>query len=211
VGVIVADTFGRPWRLGQTDVAVGVAGIGPMRDERAGTDRHGRRLEVTQVAIADELAAAADLVRGKADGVPVVVVRGLRYPPDGTASARALQRPAHEDLFRFGRGGLAAALSTTPDRVEGEPVSAADLARALGCLERVPGVRARASTSTRGTAVALRGDSPAEAGVAAGLLLAALADLGYPARQRRPRAPEDADIVVETSAPGPELSPDHAR
>lgn len=100
VGVVVTDTFGRPWRMGQTDVAIGVAGIAPLRDERGGTDRHGRPLEVTLVAIADELAAAADLARRKADGAPFVLIRGADVEPDEDATARALIRPADEDLFR---------------------------------------------------------------------------------------------------------------
>lgn len=103
VAVVVTDTFGRPWRLGQTDVAIGVAGIAPLRDERGTCDRHGRRLEATLTAVADEVAAAADLVRRKAGGTPFVVVRGVEVMPDPAASARALVRPAAEDLFR--RGG----------------------------------------------------------------------------------------------------------
>ncbi|MBW3579121.1 MAG: coenzyme F420-0:L-glutamate ligase [Actinobacteria bacterium] len=102
VGVVISDTFGRPWRLGQTDVAIGVAGIAPLRDERGGLDRHGRRLEVTLVAVADELAAAADLARRKAGGVPFVVIRGAAVERDRDGSARQLLRPADEDLFRRG-------------------------------------------------------------------------------------------------------------
>lgn len=100
VGVVITDTFGRPWRMGQTDVAIGVAGIAPLRDERGGRDRSGRRLEVTLVAVADELAAAADLVRRKADGVPFVVIRGAAVETDPHGRATELIRPAHEDLFR---------------------------------------------------------------------------------------------------------------
>ncbi len=99
IGVIVTDTFGRPWRMGQTDVAIGVAGLRPLRDERGGHDRHGRTLEVTVVAVADELAAAADLARRKADGTPFVLVRGAAATP-GSGTARELVRPADEDLFR---------------------------------------------------------------------------------------------------------------
>jgi coenzyme F420-0:L-glutamate ligase / coenzyme F420-1:gamma-L-glutamate ligase len=102
VAVVVSDTFGRPWRMGQTDVAIGVAGLRPIRDERGATDRHGASLEVTEVAVADELAGAADLVRRKADGVPVVVVRGFRWEPDEAATARQLIRPPEQDLFRRG-------------------------------------------------------------------------------------------------------------
>ncbi len=102
VGVVISDTFGRPWRMGQTDVALGVAGIAALRDERGGRDRFGRPLEVTVVAVADELAAAADIVRRKADGVPFVIIRGGEILPDPHGSARPLVRPAADDLFRWG-------------------------------------------------------------------------------------------------------------
>ena len=98
VAVIVADSFGRPFRHGTTDVAIGVAGIEPLRDLRNTTDWSGRELRTTQIAVADEVAAAAGLVRGKADGVPVVVVRGLSVAGDG--SARELVMEAERDLFR---------------------------------------------------------------------------------------------------------------
>ncbi|HWH29165.1 MAG TPA: coenzyme F420-0:L-glutamate ligase [Mycobacteriales bacterium] len=101
VAVVVSDTLGRPWRVGQVDVAIGVAGIAPVRDARGSRDSHGELLEVTEIAVADELASAAELVKGKADGVPVAVVRGLDLPDDGRG-ATALVRPAEEDLFRLG-------------------------------------------------------------------------------------------------------------
>ena len=111
VGVVVTDTFGRPWRLGQTDVALGVAGLvaqrhepgHPERDDRGTADRTGRERQVTQVAVADQVAAAADLVRGKADGTPFVLLRGLTVAGDGTG--RDLLRPAAQDVFRTGPGG----------------------------------------------------------------------------------------------------------
>lgn len=103
VGVVVTDTFGRPWRLGQTDVALGVAGITALRDDRGAPDRSGRPLEVTQVAVADQVAAAADLVRGKADGTPFVLLRGVGLAGSGTG--RDLLRPPEEDAFRTGTGG----------------------------------------------------------------------------------------------------------
>ncbi|MFC0602769.1 coenzyme F420-0:L-glutamate ligase [Streptomyces palmae] len=94
VGVIVTDTFGRPWRTGVTDVAIGAAGVRVLDDLRGGTDSHGNPLQVTIVATADELAAAGDLVKGKADGMPVAVVRGLarvvRGVADGAGGAGAL-------------------------------------------------------------------------------------------------------------------------
>lgn len=103
VGVVVTDTFGRPWRLGQTDVALGVAGVVALRDDRGRPDRHGRPLEVTQVAVADQVAAAADLVRTKADGTAFVLLRGLDLA--GAGSGRDLLRPADQDAFRTGVGG----------------------------------------------------------------------------------------------------------
>jgi coenzyme F420-0:L-glutamate ligase / coenzyme F420-1:gamma-L-glutamate ligase len=97
VGVVVTDSFGRPFRAGTTDVAIGVAGIPPLLDLRGTVDRVGYELRSSQVAIADEIAAAADLVRGKAEGVPAVVVRGLRLSGDGTAREIVIEREL--DLF----------------------------------------------------------------------------------------------------------------
>ena len=109
VAVIVTDTMGRPWRLGLTDVAIGAAGIAPLRDHRGETDPYGNQLRLTQQAVIDELAAAGELVKGKTDRVPVAVVRGvdpalLGGPgPDGDGpGAAALVRPAEEDLFSLG-------------------------------------------------------------------------------------------------------------
>jgi coenzyme F420-0:L-glutamate ligase/coenzyme F420-1:gamma-L-glutamate ligase len=97
--VIVTDSFGRPFRLGTTDVAIGVAGLAPLRDLRGTRDRNGSLLRSTQVAVADELAAAANLVRaGKADGLPVVVVRGAAVQGDGAAADLLMSRD--RDLFR---------------------------------------------------------------------------------------------------------------
>jgi coenzyme F420-0:L-glutamate ligase/coenzyme F420-1:gamma-L-glutamate ligase len=98
VAVVVSDSFGRPFRHGTTDVAIGVAGLEPLRDLRGTRDRIGIELRTTQIAVADELASAADLVRGKAEGIPVVVVRGFASRGDGTASELVLER--ERDLFR---------------------------------------------------------------------------------------------------------------
>lgn len=99
VGVIISDTFGRPWRLGQVNVAVGVAGLKPMIDYRGRRDMFGKELNVTQMAVADELASAAELVMRKSDGVPVAVIRGAKFSR-GKGTARDLVRPEDEDLFR---------------------------------------------------------------------------------------------------------------
>jgi len=104
IGVIVSDTLGRPWRLGQTDTAIGAAGIRVFEDLRGSTDAGGRPLEATITAVADELAAAADLVKGKAAGLPVAVVRGMGHLVGDTdlPGARSLVRSADQDMFRQG-------------------------------------------------------------------------------------------------------------
>ena len=104
VGVVVSDTFGRPWRLGLTDVAIGVAGLQPLDDYRGRVDSHGNTLDQTVIAVADEIAAAADLAKGKLANVPVALIRGLAHlvvPADGPG-ARSMVRPAAEDMFRVG-------------------------------------------------------------------------------------------------------------
>ena len=101
VAVVVSDTFGRTWRKGVVDVAIGCAGIAALVDLRGTTDALGRELQVTEVAVADEVAAAAELVMGKADGVPVAVVRGIDPSWLREGSVRTeLVRPPAEDLFR---------------------------------------------------------------------------------------------------------------
>jgi coenzyme F420-0:L-glutamate ligase/coenzyme F420-1:gamma-L-glutamate ligase len=101
VGVVVSDTFGRPWRRGVTDVAIGIAGLAGVVDLRGTTDALGRTLMVTEVCVADEIAAAAELVMGKSAGVPVAIVRGVdaTWLRDGSVAAEIV-RPHHEDLFR---------------------------------------------------------------------------------------------------------------
>jgi coenzyme F420-0:L-glutamate ligase/coenzyme F420-1:gamma-L-glutamate ligase len=99
VAVIISDTFGRPWRLGLTNVAIGAAGVPALLDLRGKRDRNGKLLQATILAVADELAAAAGLLMGKASGTPVVVIRGCRYKAVSDPAARII-RPAHEDLFR---------------------------------------------------------------------------------------------------------------
>ena len=98
-GVIISDSFGRPWRLGTTDVALGVAGLNPLKDDRGKTDSYGYELKASVEAIGDELASAASLIMGKRDRVPVALVRGLTAEL-GQGSARELLRPKEQDLFR---------------------------------------------------------------------------------------------------------------
>lgn len=99
LAVIITDTFGRAWRRGLTDVAIGVSGLPAIEDYRGQFDTHGRTLEVTEVAIADEIAGAADLAMGKTAGIPMAIVRGFR-PMGPPGRATDLVRPAAEDLFR---------------------------------------------------------------------------------------------------------------
>ncbi|MGI8308227.1 coenzyme F420-0:L-glutamate ligase [Saccharopolyspora hattusasensis] len=101
VAVVVTDTMGRAWRVGQTDVAIGAAGLRVLHRYAGATDSQGNELAVTEVAVADEIAGAADLVKGKLGAVPVAVVRGMTTTDDGS-SARDLVRPVEEDLFRMG-------------------------------------------------------------------------------------------------------------
>lgn len=107
VGVIITDTLGRAWRIGQTDAAIGIAGIPATLDLRGQYDDHGQRMEATVIALADEIAAAADLIKGKTKGRPVAVVRGLSElvsdsVPENQRSAAALIRPRNQDMFNRG-------------------------------------------------------------------------------------------------------------
>jgi coenzyme F420-0:L-glutamate ligase / coenzyme F420-1:gamma-L-glutamate ligase len=99
IPVIITDSFGRPWREGLTEFAIGVAGMKPLRDDRGRRDSHGYKLKASVEAIADELACAAGLVCGKLNRAPACIVRGFRYEP-GAGGAKTLLRPAKTDLFR---------------------------------------------------------------------------------------------------------------
>ncbi len=99
IPVIISDTFGRPWRRGQTDIAIGVSGIKVIDDHKGLPDSNGRTMEATEVAIVDEIAAAADLAMGKSTQVPVAIVRGVAWQR-GSSRATDLVRPPHEDMFR---------------------------------------------------------------------------------------------------------------
>ena len=104
IGILITDTLGRPWRQGQTDVAIGAAGICVLDDLRGSTDANGRRLDVTVPAVADEIAAAADLVKGKSRGLPMAVVRGLGHllAELDAPGARSIVRTGPDDMFRLG-------------------------------------------------------------------------------------------------------------
>jgi coenzyme F420-0:L-glutamate ligase/coenzyme F420-1:gamma-L-glutamate ligase len=99
LAVVISDTFGRPWRKGLTDVAIGISGLVPILDLKGTRDWSGYELDVTEVAVADELAAAADLVMGKASGIPAALIKGYQGPR-GEGRASELVRPVDEDLFR---------------------------------------------------------------------------------------------------------------
>jgi coenzyme F420-0:L-glutamate ligase/coenzyme F420-1:gamma-L-glutamate ligase len=129
VGIVVTDTMGRAWRNGQIDAAIGAAGLTVLHGYAGAHDIHGNELVVTEVAVADEIAAAADLVKGKLTGIPVAVVRGLTLHDDGS-NARTLLRPGEEDLFWLGTEeslamgrGQAQLLRRSVRRFSGEPVA----------------------------------------------------------------------------------------
>jgi coenzyme F420-0:L-glutamate ligase/coenzyme F420-1:gamma-L-glutamate ligase len=143
VAVVVSDTMGRPWRNGLTDVALGAAGIAPVRDHRGETDPYGNELHITQMAVIDELAAAGELVKGKTDQVPVAVVRGyLSRPGEDGPGAVTLVREAASDMFSLGTAearaaGLRAAALLPLDPAAEGPADPAAVERAIAAVAGV--------------------------------------------------------------------------
>jgi len=177
VGVVVTDTLGRPWRNGQTDLAIGAAGVRVVEDLRGTTDSHGNVLAVTEPALADEIASASELVKGKADGVPVAIVRGLEdvVLPVGEhgPGARALVRDAEHDMFSLGT--REAARAAVLERQAPAGPRAVDPALWDGLLAGVEDVHLEVLDN----AVAVFGEEPVTVGVIAERLAVLLHAEGY--------------------------------
>ncbi len=218
LGVVLTDTAGRPWRAGQTDFALGSHGLCVLDDLRGGTDMDGRALEVTARAVADEVAAAAELVKGKATGVPAVLVRGLAelVTDDPSApGARSLVRPVEADWFALGdQEAVRNALGVPPGSAAAERVgirpagadSTADRVRRAVGVALATGLDA--AVDARPGRVEVTGSDPVVMGMVAARLLAALAGEGVgcgPVRHTKAsvRFPLEAPEPAAGAGPAP--------
>jgi coenzyme F420-0:L-glutamate ligase/coenzyme F420-1:gamma-L-glutamate ligase len=200
--VVVTDTAGRAWRTGQTDIAVGAAGLEVLHDHAGVLDPHGNELAVTAPAVADEVAAAADLVKGKLDGRPAAVVRGLAdlVLPAGEhgPGATALVRPEATDMFGLGaREAVVAALRGEEARGFGAPGSPTELAQALvAVLGPGSGAAAGVGVGEEGAVTATLSGGPRARGAAEVRATAAAFALGWrPITQAGSRAGADGEVI----------------
>jgi coenzyme F420-0:L-glutamate ligase/coenzyme F420-1:gamma-L-glutamate ligase len=203
VAVIVSDTMGRAWRNGLTDVALGVAGIAPIRDHRGETDPYGNELQLTEMAVADELAAAGELVKGKCDQVPVAVVRGYLAAPADGPGATVLVRDAAGDMFSLGTaearnaGRTDAAVLEDPPSLPGGPAEASVVARAVATA--TPALAAGTVLTPGGPAPGIPGATATVRCTPPGTDAAALIRLG--ADVHRLRAALAAEGLISTVVP----------
>ena len=209
LGVVLSDTAGRPWRAGQVDLAVGAAGIDVVDDLRGGVDADGRELAVTVRAVADEIASAADLVKGKTDGVPVALVRGLTVTrPDGPGpddgAARSLVRTGPGDWFGWGHAeAVRAALGVTPGSALSERIGVMDVLPEPGPV-RIGRAVAVALHDLEGVGidvgadhVVVTGPDPVDVGLATARVAVALWGEGFDARVAGPDERTEHHVKVE--------------
>lgn len=221
LGVVLSDTSGRPWRVGQTDFALGAHGLAVVEDLRGGHDADGRPLEVTTRAVADELAAAADLVKGKAHRVPAAVVRGLASLVDGVAAgdqgARQLVRTGPTDWFALGKAeAVRASLGVAPGSAESEavgivpaaPASPTDLDARRAAVRRAVALALRAVPEGRADvgadSVRLGADGPYELGRLVARLEVALWSESLAGRPGCPSA-DGCSVEVVIGPAGPDV------
>jgi coenzyme F420-0:L-glutamate ligase/coenzyme F420-1:gamma-L-glutamate ligase len=199
VAVIVTDTMGRPWRDGVVDNAIGAAGIEVLDDLRGSTDSYGQILEVTVTALADELAAAADLVKGKLEGRPVAVIRGfdVRRPKDDDHGARPLVRAAADDMFASGTHDTVIGLVRDSAPVATSGGGLVDAAAVRHAVAALGDTAATVTVADDGRSVNASG-SALDVGYALGRLMAALAAEGL--RATSPQPTNDGASVAITGA-----------
>jgi coenzyme F420-0:L-glutamate ligase / coenzyme F420-1:gamma-L-glutamate ligase len=211
VAVVVSDTAGRPWRVGQTDFALGCAGLRALDDLRGTTDASGMLLQVTERAVADEVAALADLVKGKAESLPVAIVRGMAayVTTDDGPGARVLLREPSSDWFRLGHvEAVLAALGVAPDAVEPPSVTPEPLPRKVqracdvACALDEPHPQLSCVVSGDGRTVEVAGPDGFTTGVVVTRLLTALWTEDLAGSVRYDSATQAATVTVRGGATG---------